>query len=249
MIRHSLRAGIPRLARRSLLASNSLRSSRVRQDQLAAFASCAPAVSVRRRDERAPEGPLVVTQLSRTYGSGGLLRHPTATLRPEPSSRQPSSSDASPHSPCRPSSPQPYGCDASPHSPYRPSSPLPSDASPEPSSPLPSSDASPEPSSRQPSWCDASPEPSRAAAFFVRRLAGAFLATAFLRRFAGAFRAAVFRVVFLATRRLAGLRAVAFFAVVFRAVRLFAGGTVTTFLEGCSGCRRGGARPTCSRRS
>jgi hypothetical protein len=62
------------------------------------------------------------------------------------------------------------------------------------------------------------------------------LATAF-RRFAGAFRAAVFRVVFLATRRLAGLRAVAFF-VVFRAVRLFAGGTVTTFLEGCSGCRR-----------
>jgi hypothetical protein len=81
----------------------------------------------------------------------------------------------------------------------------------------------------------------RAAAFF-RRLAGAFFATAFLRRLAGAFRAAVFRVVvFLATRRLAGLRAVAFFAVVFRAVvRFFAGGTVTTFLEGCSGCRRGG---------
>ena len=81
----------------------------------------------------------------------------------------------------------------------------------------------------------------RATAFF-RRLAGAFLATAFLRRLAGAFRAAVFRVVvFLATRRLAGLRAVAFFAVVFRAVvRFFAGGTVTTFLEGCSGCRRGG---------
>jgi hypothetical protein len=111
-----------------------------------------------------------------------------------------------------------------------------------------------EPSSRQPS-CDAGRSLrrcllatlGRSLRAALRRLAGAFFAAAFLRRLAGAFRAAVFRVVFLATRRLAGLRAVAFF-VVFRAVRLFAGGTVTTFLEGCSGV---GAVPwpTCSRRS
>ncbi len=44
---------------------------------------------------------------------------------------------------------------------------------------------------------------------------------------------------FFAVRRFAGLRAVVFLAVVFRAVRLFAGGTVTTFLEGCSGRRSG----------
>ena len=72
------------------------------------------------------------------------------------------------------------------------------------------------------------------AAAFLRRLAGAFFAAAFFRRLAG-FRAVVFRAAFLAVRRLAGFRAVVFFAVDFRAVRLFAGGTVTTFLEGCSG--------------
>jgi hypothetical protein len=71
--------------------------------------------------------------------------------------------------------------------------------------------------------------------FLRRRLTGAFFAVvAFLRRFAG-FRAVALRVVLLAARRFAGLRAVVFFAVDFRAVRLFAGGTVTTFLEGCSG--------------
>jgi len=91
-----------------------------------------------------------------------------------------------------------------------------------------------------------------AAAFFtVRRLAGlravvffaaAFRAGAFLagaRLFAG-LRAVVFlAAVFRTTRRFAGLRAGAFLAVVFRAVRRFAGGTVTTFLEGCSGRRYG----------
>jgi hypothetical protein len=72
-----------------------------------------------------------------------------------------------------------------------------------------------------------------AAVLRVRRFAALarppFFAAAFLvvRRFV-VLRAAV--VLFLATRRFAGLRvAVAFF------VRLFAGGTITTFLEGCSG--------------
>jgi hypothetical protein len=84
-------------------------------------------------------------------------------------------------------------------------------------------------------------------------LAGAFVAVAFLVRRFAVFRAGALRVVFLATRRFAGLRAVVlravvFFAVDFRAVRLFAGGTVTTFLEGCSGAGAG-CSPTCSRRT
>jgi hypothetical protein len=80
--------------------------------------------------------------------------------------------------------------------------------------------------------------PAFLAAAFRRRFAGAAVEVAFFRRFA-VFLAGALRVVFLATRRFAGLRAVVFFAVDFRAVRLFAGGTVTTFLEGLFGCRRG----------
>ena len=80
---------------------------------------------------------------------------------------------------------------------------------------------------------DASPVPSCGplAAFLRPTLRRSLLRRCLLARRLAGFRA----VVFFATRRLAGLRAVVFFAVVFRAVRLFAGGTVTTFLEGCSG--------------